>query len=90
LLRKRIDEQPADRPPKLALASLLASRGEADSALGLLEGGGDGSPGQLELRVAACRILLGAGRDEEALKELGSLLDLLETRPDLLDGESLE
>jgi lipopolysaccharide biosynthesis regulator YciM len=89
-LRSLLEEQPADRALQLALASHLASRGETDAALALLEGSGDGRPGQLELRVAAGRILLAAGRDDEASKELGRLLDVLEKGPDLLDGESLE
>jgi len=89
-LRRRMEARPGDRGLGLALASHLAARGETDAALAELEALGDGGPGQLEQRVAAGRILLAAGRDGEALKELGSLLDVLDKRQDLLDGESLE
>jgi lipopolysaccharide biosynthesis regulator YciM len=89
-LRRLSNEQPEDRALRLALASHLAGRGDTDDALAVLETLDDAGPGRLEQCVATGRVLLAAGRDGEALKEFGKLLDVLEKRPDLLDGESLE
>jgi len=59
-----------------ALATAVAARGEVDEALGVLRERLVGHPRELRTRLRLERLLLGEGREGEALKELGELVEV--------------
>jgi len=89
-LRELLAEQSDDGGARLALASALSARGEADGALAelriVLEKNGD----DLSALAAIGRTLLTEGRDAEASRLLADLLDALERRGLLHATEKLE
>ncbi len=79
-MRKLLTEQPDDDAVRVALARALAARGEIEEALGELDTVLDLRPDALPAQLVRGRILLGEGRESEAAKVLGELIDLLERR----------
>lgn len=88
-LREQLDARPDDGSARLALARALASSGKVDVALDELHAASHGDPDNLELHLGIGRILLSEGRDAEAAKAHGELLDVLERRGLLRRTESL-
>lgn len=90
LLRGLLEDHPDDTGARLALAQTLAARGEIDAAVAehrrILERDADDLP----TRGSLGRILLAEGRDSEACRALGELLDALDRRDLLGPREKLE
>ena len=63
---------------RIALARLLASRGETAAGIEELSRAIEVAPGDARLRVELGRQLLEAGLEAEALKAYGSLLEVIE------------
>jgi hypothetical protein len=62
----------------LALARALSARGDADGAIAEVRAVMERDAEDLRAHAVLSRVLLAAGREEEAAKELGELVDLLE------------
>ena len=89
-LRSLIENQPGDDGAMLALARYLSSRGDSDLARIELKRLLDRSPKNMSARAVLGHSLLAAGREDEALSEYLSLLDLLEEAPKRFDEQGLE
>lgn len=79
-LRGLLDERPDDSAARMALSSTLAGRGDLDPAVLELRRVLDTHPENLDAHVALGRLLQRAGREVEALKEYGELLEGLSRR----------
>ena len=79
-LRGLLDERPDDAMARMALSSTLAARGDTDPAILELRRVLDTHPQNLDARIALGRVLLQAGREVEALKQYGELLEWLSSR----------
>jgi lipopolysaccharide biosynthesis regulator YciM len=90
LLRDVLEQHPEDDDTRLALARTLAARGEIDVGLNELRRLLARAPDHLESRAAVGRMLLAEGRDAEACKALGELLDALDRRGLLRSQGKLE
>jgi lipopolysaccharide biosynthesis regulator YciM len=77
-LRARIDEEPDDVGPRLALARALAARGATDDAMAEIRRLLEREPESLEAHATLGRILLAEDRDPEALKEYAEFLEALD------------
>jgi lipopolysaccharide biosynthesis regulator YciM len=77
-LRRLLEAQPGDVDARLALARALSARGDTDSAIAEVGGVLERDSENLEAHAVLSRVLLEAGREAEAVKELGELVDLLE------------
>jgi lipopolysaccharide biosynthesis regulator YciM len=82
-LRELLGRRADDDVARTALASTLASRGETDRAVLELRRVLDTHPHGVDARIALGRLLLAAGRDAEALKEYGELIEWLVAREGL-------
>lgn len=89
-LRERLAARPEDAGARLALSRSLATRGETKAALEEVEALLTQDPERLDLHAARARLLLAAGREGEAGKALGSLVEVLERGGLLLPREPLE
>ena len=89
-LRALVDERPGERGASLALARYLSARGDLDQALLELKRLLDRDPDNLQVRIVLGQCLLASRREDEIVGEFGSLLELLERSPRLLQGEPLE
>jgi lipopolysaccharide biosynthesis regulator YciM len=89
-LRAELSLRPDDVEARLALARTLAARGDGERALAELDPVFERNPERLDAHAARARILLGEGRDAEATKALGELLDALEAQGALITREALE
>lgn len=88
-LRKHLAEHPDDDPARIALANTLAARGEREAAEDELQHLLEKQPDDLVVRAALGRLLVSEGRDAEAAKSYGELLDLLDRKGLLRHRESL-
>jgi lipopolysaccharide biosynthesis regulator YciM len=88
-LRKLLAEHPSDGHARLALARMLAVRGEIEESLGELNRMLEADPDDLAVRAALGLILLSEGREAEAAKSHGELLSVLERLGMLRRPESL-
>ncbi len=79
-LRGLLADRPDDAAARIALAQALAVRGEVDPAVLELRRVLDNRPQHDEARVALGRLLLEVGRDADALKAYGELLEQLAGR----------
>jgi lipopolysaccharide biosynthesis regulator YciM len=86
-LRAQVEEQLGDDGATLALSRYLTSRGDSDLALIELKRLLDRSPKNISARAVLGRSLLAAGREEDALREYSSLLDLIEREPRRIKDE---
>jgi lipopolysaccharide biosynthesis regulator YciM len=89
-LRARVEADPHDAGARLALSRSLATRGEAGAALEEIEALLTHEPERLDLHAARARLLLVAGREGEAAKALGALVEVLERSGLLVPREPLE
>jgi tetratricopeptide (TPR) repeat protein len=89
-LRERLEAQPDDAGARLALSCSLGARGETGAALDEVEALLTQDPERLDLHAARARLLLAAGREGEAAKALGALVEALERSGLLLPREPLE
>lgn len=88
-LRELARQQPADPQPRLGLASIHERRGETAAALEVLAAGLEAAPAPAgaRLHLEMARLLLAAGRREEATGHLASAREL---DPDLVEAAVLE
>jgi lipopolysaccharide biosynthesis regulator YciM len=77
-LRGLLNDRPSDAAARMALAATLASRGDVDPAALELRRVIDQHPRALDARIALGRLLLGSGRDADALKQYRELLEWLD------------
>jgi lipopolysaccharide biosynthesis regulator YciM len=77
-LRQLLEARPGDVDARLALARALSARGDTNSAIAEVGGVLERDSENLEAHAVLSRVLLEAGREAEAVKELGELVDLLE------------
>jgi len=77
-LRKLLEERPRDVDTSLALARALSARGEIDAAETEVRAVLERDPENLRAHAVLSQVLLAAGRDAEAVKELEELVELLE------------
>lgn len=89
-LRERLEAQPDDAGARLALSRSLGARGETGAALDEVEALLTQDSDRLDLHAARARLLLAAGREGEAAKALGALVEALERSGLLLPREPLE
>jgi lipopolysaccharide biosynthesis regulator YciM len=80
LLRELLEERPGDSAARLALARSLAARGDIDGGIAELRRSIEDTPGDLQATAELGRILLAQGREGEATRLLGEVLDTLEQR----------
>jgi len=76
-LRGLLEGRPGDVDASLALARALSARGEADAAIAELRAVLERDSENLQAHAVLSRVLLAAGMEAEAVKELGELVDLL-------------
>ena len=88
-LRDELARRPEHAEVRLALARLLAARGDVEPALAELDALFEREPERLDAHAARARLLLGAGREAEAGKALAELLDVLERQGALVPREEL-
>lgn len=86
-LRELLADQPDDGPSRIALARALGSRGDVDGALAELRVLLERNPDDLDAHHAQGHLLLGAGKEAEALRAFAVLLQQVE-RLGLLGRES--
>jgi lipopolysaccharide biosynthesis regulator YciM len=77
-LRELLEERPGDADARLALARALSARGESDAAIAEVDAVLERDPEDLRTHAVRSQVLLAAGREAEAVKELGELVDVLE------------
>jgi len=77
-LRELRERRPGDVDAGLALARALSARGDADAAIAEVRAVMERDGEDLRAHAVLSRVLLAAGREAEAAKELGELVDLLE------------
>jgi lipopolysaccharide biosynthesis regulator YciM len=77
-LRGLLEARPGDVDASLALARALAARGDTDAAIAEVRAVLERDAEDLRAHAVLSRVLLAAGREAEAVKELGELVDLLE------------
>ena len=80
IARERCGAEPSDGAACRALARLLVSRAEIDAAVSELRRGLDAAPTDLATREQLGRLLLSEGRETDAAKELGELLEVLQAK----------
>jgi len=80
LLRDVLDTRPDDSAARLALARVLAARGEIEEGISELRRIIDADPNDLEATAALGRILLAQGRESDAARLLAAVLDALDRR----------
>jgi len=85
-VRGLLDEQPGDAGARRALAALLCARGEIDAGISELEALLAVDADDLDTRAALGRILLSDGRERDAAREYGQMIEALGRRH-LLDAE---
>jgi lipopolysaccharide biosynthesis regulator YciM len=90
LLRGLLADHPDDTAARLALAQTLAARGEIDAGVSEIRRILEQDSDDLPARGALGRILLANGRDSEASRALGELLEALDRRGLLRPRERLE
>lgn len=78
LIRGILEDRPTDTAARIALARLIASRGDLNEAVEELFRAVEISPADAELRVELGRLLLSNGQESEALKAYSGLLDVME------------
>jgi len=76
-LRELRERRPGDVDASLALASALSARGDADAAIAEVRAVLERDAENLQAHAVLSRVLLAAGMEAEAVKELGELVDLL-------------
>jgi lipopolysaccharide biosynthesis regulator YciM len=77
-LRQLLEERRGDVDASLALARALSARGETDAAITALRVVLDRDAEDLQAHAVLSRVLLGEGREADAVKELGELVGALE------------
>ena len=77
-LRGLLEARPSDADASLALASALSARGDTDAAIAAVRAVLERDAENLRAHAVLSRVLLSAGMEAEAVKELGELVDLLE------------
>ena len=77
-LRELLEARPGDVDVSLALASALSARGDADAAIAAVRAVLERDAENLQAHAVLSRVLLSAGMEAEAARELGELVDLLE------------
>lgn len=85
-LRALLEERPDDAMARMALSATLAARGETDPAVLELRRVLDLHPENMDARIALGRLLLRTGRDGQASKEYGELLEWLVGRVESADS----
>jgi lipopolysaccharide biosynthesis regulator YciM len=89
-LGELLEQDPDDPEARLALASALAARGEADAAVEEIRRVLARDGARLDAHAALGRALLAAGREADALKAYSELLGVLERQGLLVTSEALE
>jgi lipopolysaccharide biosynthesis regulator YciM len=89
-LRDRVAERPDDCELRIALVRALAQRGAVDSAISEIRLLLETNPWDLNARIVLGELLLANGREGEAAKAYGELLEVLEKHRDLTPQERLE
>jgi lipopolysaccharide biosynthesis regulator YciM len=77
-LRELLEGRPGEVDASLALARALSARGDTDAAIAGVRAVLERDAENLQAHAVLSRILLSAGMEAEAVKELGELVDLLE------------
>jgi len=77
-LRELLEGHPGDVDASLALAHALSARGELDAAVAEVRAVLERDTENLQAHAVLSRVLLTAGMEAEAVKELGELVNLLE------------
>lgn len=77
-LRELLEGRPGDLDARLALARALSARGDIDAAIAEVRAVLERDPENLRAHAVLSQVLLAAGRDAEAVKELEELVELLE------------
>ncbi len=85
-VRGLLEEQPGDAAARRALATLLCARGEIDAGISELNDLLAANVDDLDTRAALGRALLSEGREREAAREYGLMIDALGRRG-LIDAE---
>jgi lipopolysaccharide biosynthesis regulator YciM len=88
-LRRTLAARSDDAEARLALARVLAARGERDAALAELEALAERAPDRHDALAMRARLLLDLGRESDATKLLLQLADALEGQGALLPREEL-
>jgi hypothetical protein len=73
-----LEGRPGEVDASLALARALSARGDTDAAIAGVRAVLERDAENLQAHAVLSRILLSAGMEAEAVKELGELVDLLE------------